>query len=426
MAAFEITTQSSDLMPLDRRGRGEVKFLVTSGLGRTVRAQLRAEPDGDQGARSDWLIVDKAEHAFAPGGATTITVKVAVPAGTPAGHYPFRLVVAAADGQGEPATSAPVTLRHDTGNRALWVALVIGGVVLAAIGVGVYRWLLAPPACAVERAIYDDAAAACVCPSSTLEGQIGDRRVCLCAPGMAYDERSGACVARSCDLEGAIYAEAAGRCECPLGTQEAKVGDRSRCVCPLGQKYDPATHACAPHACTVPAGSHYDERTGQCECPPGAQKTTSEAGEDRCECGAGYTFDATAQRCLTLPNLRVSAITVFPPLRLDRQFRLEALVENIGETTSGPARLHIEVSRAGVSFQAQYDVPPLEPGKESKYRSPNLRIGIFEPLQIRGRVEPLGFTESNADDNVLEQSFPIRTKHDKHSPGIAPAIPATE
>jgi hypothetical protein len=418
MAAFEITTQSSDLMPLDRRGRGEVKFLVTNGLGRNVRAQLRAEPDGDQGARSDWLIVDRTEHAFAPGAAIMVTVKVGVPAGTPAGRYPFRLVVAATDEQGgeqggEPARSAPVTLRHDTSNRALWVALVIGGILVVAIGAGLYRWLLGPPACAVERAVYDDAAAACVCPDGMVEGQIGARRICLCASGTAYDERSDTCVARSCDVDGALYAEAAARCECPLGTQQAMVGDRSRCVCPLGQKYDPGNHACAPHACSAPEGAYYDERTGQCECPPGAQKTTSATGQEACECPAGYTFDQAAQRCLTMPNLRVSEINVFPPLRIHRQFRLETAVGNTGETASGPSRLYIEVSRAGVSFRDQYDVPALAPGKESKYRSPTLRIEINEPVHIRVRAEPLGFTESSAEDNVVEQSFRIRTRDEK-------------
>jgi hypothetical protein len=409
MAAFEITSQSSDLIPLDQRGRGEVKFLVTNGLGRSVRARLHAEPDDAQGARSDWLIVDKAEHTFAPGGATMVTVKVAVPAGTPAGLYPFRLVAAAADEQGsEQGSSAPVSLRHAAGNRALWVALVIGGLVVAAIGVGVYRWLLAPPACEVERAVYDDDAAMCVCPTGMLEGQIGARRVCLCASGTAYDEPSSTCVARSCDVEGALYAEAAGQCACPPGTQEARVGDRARCVCPPGQKYDLEAHACAPQSCAAPAGARYDERTGQCECPPGTQKTTSEAGQEACTCPADRVFDETAQRCLTRPNLRVVSIDVFPPLRMKRQFRLETMVENTGEAAAGPSRLYIEVSRAGVSFQDQYEVPALGPGKGAKYNSPNLRVEIDEPVRIRVRAEPLGFEEGNAADNVLEESFPIR------------------
>lgn len=406
MAAFEIATQSSDLMPLDRRGRGEVKFLVNNGLGRSVRARLHAEPDGEQGARSDWLIVDKTEHAFAPGGATMVTVKVGVPAGTPAGLYRFRLV-AADDQGGEQASSAPVTLRHATGDRALWVALVIGGIVLAAAGAGVYRWLLAPPACAVERAVYDDAAATCVCPGGTIEGEIGARRICLCASGTAYDERTSTCVARSCEVEGARYAEAAGQCACPPGTQHAVVGDRARCVCPPGQKYDLDAGACAPRPCAAPERARYDERTGQCECPPGTEKTASDAGE-ACACPAGRAFDETAQRCLAVPNLRVVSIDVFPPLRMKRLFRLETMVENTGEIGAGPSRLHIEVSRAGVSFRDQYDVPALAPGKESKYLSPGLRVEIDEPVRIRVRAEPLGFEESSAEDNVLEKSFPIR------------------
>jgi hypothetical protein len=403
--AFTITTQTSDEMPLDR-GRGEVKFQVTNRLGRSVRAGIRVEPDGEQGARSDWLIVDRAEHAFAPGGAAVIAVQVAVPAGTPAGRYPFRLVVAVEDQDGEQSRSAPVGLRHQSSGRSLWAALIIAAVVVAASGYGLYRWL-SPPDCAVERAVENDAGQ-CACPAGMIESRTADKSICLCAAGTDYDDGSGTCVPRSCEVERALYAEAAGACSCPPGMQQAEVAGRAQCVCPFGQKYDPGTRACAPHRCATPELAGYDERTGQCQCPAGTElRTRADTGGAVCECPAGHRFDAAAQRCLTLPNLRPTEINLFPPLRMQRLFSFVAVVENAGESPTGPFRIHVEASDAGVSFRDQMDVPGLGPGQKAGYKSSDLRIKVNRPLRIRARVEPLGFEDGNAGDNELEQSFPI-------------------
>jgi hypothetical protein len=409
--AFTITTQTSDEMPLGR-GRGEVKFQVTNRLGRSVRTRIRVEPDGDQGARSDWLIVDRPEHAFAPGGSAVVTIQVAVPAGTPAGRYPFRLVVAAEDQDGEQSRSAPVGLRHQSSSRSLWAALIIGAVVLAASGFGLYRWL-APPDCAVERAERNDAGQ-CACPAGTIESQIGDKSICLCAAGTDYDESSGTCVPRSCEVERALYAEAAGACSCPPGTQQAQVDGRARCVCPFGQKYDVATRACAPEPCATPERARYDERTGQCQCPAGtALQTRADTGAAACECPSGYRFDDAAQRCATLPNLRAGRISVFPPLYMQRLFAFEAEVENVGESPAGPFRIHVTASDAVVTFRDQRDVPGLGPGEKAAYKSGQLRIETNRPLRIQARIEPLGFEEGSAGDNAVEQTFPIKQAQKK-------------
>jgi hypothetical protein len=402
--AFDITTQTSDETSLDR-GRGEVSFQVTNRLGRSVRALIRAEPDGEQGARGDWLIVDKAEHAFAPGGATVVRVQVAVPAGTPAGRYPFRLVVAAEDQAGEQSRSAVVGLRYHSSRSALWAALIIATVVVAASVYGVYRWL-APPPCATERAVLDDETGVCACPAGMIESEIAGARVCLCAAGTAYDEDSGTCVPRTCEVQGALYAEVAGACSCPPGTHQAQVADGARCVCPLGQKYDPAGRACVPQPCPTPERAHYDERTGRCECPEGTA-LPAEAGAASCECPAGLLFNDATRRCATPPNLRVMWINVFPPLRPNRLFAFEVAIENAGGSPAGPFRVHLETSDAGVDFRDQIDVPGLAPGGKMPYKSPKLRVKIHQPLRIRARIEPLGFEESDMSDNVLEQSFRV-------------------
>lgn len=405
--AFTIITQTSDEMPLDR-GRGEVKFQVTNQLGRSVRARIRVEPDGDQGARSDWLIVERAEHAFAPGGAAVIAVQVAVPAGTPSGRYPFRLVVAVEGQDGEQSRSAPVGLRHQSSSRSLWAALILGVVVVAASGYGVYRWLT-PPACVVERAVENDTGQ-CVCPAGMIESRMADKSICLCAAGTDWDESSETCVARACEVERALYAEAAGACSCPPGMQQAQVAGRAQCVCPFGQKYDPGTRACAPHLCATPERAGWDERTEQCQCPAGtALETRADTGAAICECPAGHRFHDGAQRCVTLPNLRMTEISVFPPLRMERLFSFDATFENAGQTPAGPFRIHVVASDAGVSFQDQRDVPGLEAGQKIAYKSPPLRIKINRPLRIQARIEPLGVQDTNAADDVLEQTFPINT-----------------
>lgn len=412
--AFDITTQTSDEMPL-HRGRGEVKFQITNRLGRSVRARIRVEPDGEQGARSDWLIVARPEHAFAPGGSTVVTVEVAVPAGTPPGRYPFRLVVAAQDvdgvegndsQDGQESRSAPVGLRHESSSRALWAALIIGAVVLAASGFGLYRWL-AQPECAMERGVRDEAGQ-CGCPSGMIQTLIGDKSVCLCAAGTAYDQASGRCTPRSCEVERALYAEAADACSCPPGTLQAQVGDRARCVCPVGQKYDPATLACAAYPCTTPEHARYDERTEQCECPAGTEpQTRAETGGAVCACPGGLSFDDTIQRCITQPNLHVMWINVFPPLRLQRQFTFQTAIENNGGSPAGAFRVHLVASDAGVDFRHQIDVPALAPGEKLPYRSPPLRIEANQPLRIQVRIEAQGLAESSVDDNVLEKTFPL-------------------
>ncbi|HWN70736.1 MAG TPA: hypothetical protein VNM90_24010 [Haliangium sp.] len=403
--AFAITTQTSDELPL-ARGRGEVKFQVTNRLGRSVRARIGVEPDGEQGARGDWLIVDRVEHALAPGGAVVVTVQVAVPAGTPAGRFPFRLVVTAADQESEQSRSATVGLRHQSTGRSLRAALIIGAVVLAASGYGLYRWL-ALPACATERAVRDDAGQ-CACPAGTVESRIADRSICLCAAGTDYDESSETCVPRSCEVEHALYAEAAGACTCPPGTQQAQVDGRARCVCPFGRKYDPGARACAPAPCATPERARYDERTGQCQCPPDTElKARPETGGAVCECPQGKRFDDAAQRCVTLPNLRIIDVTVFPPLFMQRQFALEVTLENTGESPSGAFRLHVVASDAVASFRDQMDVPALGPGQKTAYKSRSLRVEANRPLRIQVRIEPLGFEEGSADDNALEKTFPI-------------------
>lgn len=405
MPAFEITTQTSEVLPLDRRGRGEARFLVANRLGRSARASIRAEPAGDEGAPGDWLVADRAEHDFAPGGSTVVTVEAGVPAGTPGGRYPFRLVVATGDE--EPAASEPVWLRHQDSNRAMRAAVVLGAVVLVAAGVGLFR-SLAAPSCPVERAVYDERAGACVCPAGTVEGQIGAQRICLCERGTDFDEAAGACVPRGCEVQGALYSEAAGACSCPPGTLEAAVGGERRCVCPVGRAYDPEALACVPRPCPSPERSRYDERSGACECPQGT-RPESRPGADTeiCVCTGGRIYDEGAQRCVTRPNLHVERIRVFPPLRVQRQFEIEVVIGNQGESAAGPWRLEIEAIGGGLRFRDQLEGEALSPGSSAVYESPRLRLLEDVPMHIQARIEALGFEEARADDNVQEKTFEI-------------------
>jgi hypothetical protein len=179
-------------------------------------------------------------------------------------------------------------------------------------------------------------------------------------------------------------------------------------VCAPGFAYDPQARACTPHPCDAPARSRYDERTGQCECSAGMQVVTApETGKPACTCPAGQRYDEPTAQCLTLPDLRVTWITVVPPLRMQRLFAIEVAIENAGQSPAGPFRLHVEATGAGVSFRDQMDSAALGPGQKLTYRSSDLRIELPPPLRVQARIEPLGYADGNPADNVHEQSFQL-------------------
>ncbi|ACY19090.1 hypothetical protein [Haliangium ochraceum] len=416
MQAFEITTQTSELLPLDREGRGEVKFVVTNRSGRRLRARVSVEPEGPEGIGLRWVTTDKSEHGFAPGGALVVTASAAVPAGTAPGDYSFRLVLTEIDGD-EPAVSRgkPVALRYDKGARPLLLALAMGCALLAAASVFVYQFWLATPECEMPRAFYDHTQERCVCPPGTGESLLGEQRICLCALGSDYDPDTESCAPRSCEAGRAMFAEAAGACTCPPGTSEETVGGAAQCVCPVGQAFDESARACAERACDSPVNARYDERVGGCSCPAGTTEQVEsdpESDTERavCRCPAGQDFLVAEQRCGALPNLVLGAPHAYPPLRDGRQFTIELNIENQGEFAAGPFVLEVELSGAGLKTTLRQEYAGLQPGEAHIYESEPLRVGSSQPLQVKATVLPQGYEELPSDDNSVSQEFGINLR----------------
>jgi hypothetical protein len=80
----------SQRVVLDASGRAEVAFTVTNTSARMLPARLSARPQ-DQ-AKPEWLsLIGSSVRELAPSGSEQVIVQVAVPHGSPAGSYSFRL-----------------------------------------------------------------------------------------------------------------------------------------------------------------------------------------------------------------------------------------------------------------------------------------------------------------------------------------------
>ncbi|WP_428267187.1 hypothetical protein [Haliangium sp.] len=435
MPAFDITAQTGDQVPLDRRGHGQATFLVVNRLGRRRRARIRIEFESAaeaEPARAAWLEADKSEHAFAPGGSAIVTVTATVPPDTPAGRYGFRIAVEPADAD-EPSAadkpadesadadkpddkpdddraesitrSAPVWLRHGAPSPRR-IALFAGLIGAALAAVAVYAWVI-PPACEVDRAVYDRDAQACVCPTGMAEASLGDRRQCVCAAGTAYDDAGGTCVERACATERALYAEAIAACSCPPGTNELDLDGRKRCACARGKVYDPATRTCLARACESPQRSLYDDGLDRCVCPTGMALETAPDGGEACVCAPGTRYQPEGSTCVSVADVSIELIRVFPPLILNRQFDARVTILNRGDTDAGPFRFEISITGGGVTFTDQVSYPGLQANSSLIYERAKLRTGQVSDLRIEARVIPLDFEDGDADNDVAVETLPV-------------------
>ncbi|HEX5081685.1 MAG TPA: hypothetical protein VFY40_06555 [Blastocatellia bacterium] len=90
MSRIFAITAASDRVSIGGDGRGEITFTVTNSSARPLRGQLRLRPLGS--TKGEWLnIAGETERNFSPNATQQVIVKVAAPAGAPAGKYQFRL-----------------------------------------------------------------------------------------------------------------------------------------------------------------------------------------------------------------------------------------------------------------------------------------------------------------------------------------------
>ncbi len=126
---------------------GAAVFNVTNKAGETRAGRLSVQVTGE--TKADWFAIDgERERDFSAGETQTASIKINVPPDVAAGDYAFRLRVVAvndpdndhADG---PVSTAQVEGPIKKGGVPVWVWILIGLVVLAAVGAGLY-FLLAP------------------------------------------------------------------------------------------------------------------------------------------------------------------------------------------------------------------------------------------------------------------------------------------
>ena len=86
---FAITAASQQI-ELDVKGRAQVAFTVSNSSDRAIKGWANLHVQGPTAAA--WFTIEPAgEHQFKPGESHQVTVRLAVPDGTPVGKHTFRL-----------------------------------------------------------------------------------------------------------------------------------------------------------------------------------------------------------------------------------------------------------------------------------------------------------------------------------------------
>jgi hypothetical protein len=137
MPSFTISAPATGPIIL-RSGAGSVAFTVTNTSQRTVAGMVSVVPEPP--AADPWFRLDgAASRTFQPGGVEQVPVAIAVPAGTPAASYAFRLDAKAEENPDEDYTEGPsVSFAVAEPARApwwkkYWWIIAIAAVVLIAI-----------------------------------------------------------------------------------------------------------------------------------------------------------------------------------------------------------------------------------------------------------------------------------------------------
>jgi heat shock protein HslJ len=140
---FAITT-TANAVSLDARRSGEASFTVSNTSGSPIRgrAQLTPEPP----ASAVWLtLMEEGEQDFSTGSTQQYTVKITVPADTPAGTYSFRLNMVGVENPDELFTQGPSATFQAPEPEAKrpfpwWIVIAAAGILAlcCALGVGGY------------------------------------------------------------------------------------------------------------------------------------------------------------------------------------------------------------------------------------------------------------------------------------------------
>ena len=142
---FDVTA-ASDNVRLDGKGQAGVAFTVTNVSGRPLKGHANPVPS-DPSAKQWITITGDTDRDFAAGASQQFKVQVAVPTAAKPGKYNFRLDVVSTENPDEDYTQGP-TVAFELKAQAPkehkpfpWWILIVGFVVLIALGVGLFLLL---------------------------------------------------------------------------------------------------------------------------------------------------------------------------------------------------------------------------------------------------------------------------------------------
>jgi serine/threonine-protein kinase len=154
-------TAARETVTLDNEGRAEVSFTASNTGPKSIAGRVTLVPLGS--AKAAWLNLDgEQERNFAKGEAHQLTVRIAVPPGTPVGKYSFRLNIISVENPDDEFTEGPsvsfevkeLAVATAPARKFPWWIVIIAGVLL--LGGGLITWLLIPQKITVPKIVGED------------------------------------------------------------------------------------------------------------------------------------------------------------------------------------------------------------------------------------------------------------------------------
>jgi hypothetical protein len=158
-------TAARDTVIVDSQGRAEVSFTASNTAPKPITGRAKLMPVGS--TKEEWLTLDgDQERKFAKGEAHQFTARIAVPPGTPAGKYAFRLNIISVENPDEDFTEGPsvsfevkeLAPAKPSPRKFPWWIVALAAVVI--LGAGLITWLLIPQKNTVPEVVgmpYQDA-----------------------------------------------------------------------------------------------------------------------------------------------------------------------------------------------------------------------------------------------------------------------------
>ena len=142
-------TAARETVTLDNEGRAEVSFTASNTGPKSIAGRVKLVLVG--ATKAAWLSLEgEQERNFAKGEAHQLTVRIAVPPGTPVGKYSFRLNIISVENPDDEFTEGPsvsfevkeLAVAQAPARKFPWWIVAVAAVVV--LGGGLITWLLIP------------------------------------------------------------------------------------------------------------------------------------------------------------------------------------------------------------------------------------------------------------------------------------------